>query len=331
LFRIQFAQKFRQKYEKKPQGSSKTFSFDSFFHCETGHSGMERFEQIGALQSELGRLRSVGKKVGFVPTMGALHEGHLSLLKSAKKQCDIVVVSIFVNPTQFNDPSDFEKYPRNLDLDQQRLMERGCDVLFTPSREEMYPKEHKEVYDFGRLSEVLEAAYRPGHFDGMATIVKRLLTVVEPDVAFFGEKDFQQLSIVRSLVKEERLNVDIVGCPIIREDSGLAMSSRNERLTPSEKETAVALSQTLFAMAEQVGVKSPLELEQWGREQLKNAYSLRLEYLAVVDADTFKGISSWEETQNPLALVAAYVGEIRLIDNLKLSTVNKNSEALSDT
>ena len=290
---------------------------------------MKKHEQISALQSELSRMKSAGKRIGFVPTMGALHEGHLSLIKSAKESCDVVVVSIFVNPTQFNDPSDFEKYPRDLERDQQRLEDSGCDVLFAPSREEMYPTEYRESYDFGKLTEVLEAAYRPGHFDGMATIVKRLLTVVNPDAAFFGEKDFQQLSIVRSLVKKEGINVDIEGCPIVREESGLAMSSRNVRLSNSERETAVALSQTLFAMAEKVGELPPSELEEWGRQQLNNAHGIKLEYLAVVDAETFNQPESWSQTSEPLALVAAYVGNVRLIDNLKLSSVTENSSAVS--
>ncbi|MFZ6050697.1 pantoate--beta-alanine ligase [Halocola ammonii] len=291
---------------------------------------MEKIEQIDILQERISRFRSAGKRIGFVPTMGALHEGHLSLLKSAKESCDVVVVSIFVNPTQFNDPSDFEKYPRDLERDQKRLSDSGCDVLFAPSREEMYPCEYKESYDFGKLTEVLEAAYRPGHFDGMATIVKRLLTVVKPDAAFFGEKDFQQLAIVRSLVEKENLKVEIIGCPIVREESGLAMSSRNERLSATEKETATALSQTLFAMADMVGEYSPEELQEWGRSQLENAHGLRLEYLAVVDGTTFSQPQHWSDASEPRALVAAYVGEIRLIDNLKLSPVTENFEAVSN-
>lgn len=284
---------------------------------------MKTFEQIQSLQSYLSDLRSADRTIGFVPTMGALHQGHLSLLKSAKMKCDVVVVSIFVNPTQFNDQGDFDTYPRELARDRSALESNGCDVLFHPSREEMYPKEHKESFDFGRLTNVLEASFRPGHFDGMATIVKQLIGIVKPDAAFFGEKDFQQLAIIRRLAEQEKFQTEIIGCPIVREDNGLAMSSRNERLTEEQKEIAANISRVLFAMQEKIGETPPQQLAEWGREQLESVDGLRLEYLEIVDRKTFEKAENWNTTGGTVVLVAAHVGNVRLIDNLKLSKVGQ--------
>lgn len=248
--------------------------------------------------------------------MGALHEGHISLIDRAKGECDRVIVSIFVNPTQFNNSSDLANYPRTYDRDLKLLTDAGCDVLFFPSVAEIYPKPEKRHWDFGLLSNSLEGFFRPGHFDGMLTVVYKLLEIVRPQRAYFGEKDFQQLSLIRAMVQQEQIPVEIVGCPIIRESDGLAMSSRNMRLTPDERQQALAINRVLYYILTAIDQSDPSELSVRGFELLTKSAGLRPEYFTIVNARTFEPLATWPTNDDSVALVAAYVGEIRLIDNM---------------
>ncbi len=206
---------------------------------------MQIFKTRATLADRVEEHKGRGRSVGMVPTMGALHEGHLSLVRLAKSRCDIVVVSIFVNPTQFNDPEDLKRYPRTPEADAKLLEAEGCDILFLPTVEEIYPEPDTRVFDFGYSGEVMEGAKRPGHFNGVAQVVSRLFTIVKPDVAFFGRKDFQQIAIVKSMVKQLHFNIEIVSCPIVREEDGLAMSSRNALLDPAGRAAAPQIYRTL--------------------------------------------------------------------------------------
>ena len=259
-----------------------------------------------------------GATVGFVPTMGALHAGHLTLIERSVRENDVTVCSIFVNPTQFNEESDLANYPRTLPGDMD-LAEKGrCNVIFLPSVSEMYG-EHIEsiVADYGTLTNTLEGAHRPGHFDGMVTIVRKLLEAISPDRAYFGEKDFQQLSIIKELVERENLPVEIVPCELIRETSGLAMSSRNVRLSEQGRNIALSLSATLKAMRNRQFSDDPAILKAWGANQIIAA-GLRLDYLEIVDANTFEPIEKWEDREMRIH-VAAWVEGVRLIDNIDIS------------
>jgi pantoate--beta-alanine ligase len=279
------------------------------------------FETITGLQTWLRDLRTAGLKVGFVPTMGALHDGHISLINSGKEVCDVLVVSIFVNPTQFNNPDDLAKYPRTFDADLALLEKSGASALFFPSVDEMYPKPEKNHWDFGLLSTSLEGHFRPGHFDGMLTVVKKLLQIVSPESAFFGEKDFQQLALIRRMVLEEGLDVKIIGCPIIRENDGLAMSSRNTRLSAEGRIHALAISRILFSMREQAVIVSPAELLSWGNDALRSSEGIELEYLSIVNARTFERVDGWSTEDDAVVLVAAYVDGVRLIDNVVIKKI----------
>ncbi len=277
------------------------------------------FEKITGVRRWSEDLHAKGESVGFVPTMGALHQGHMSLIDRAKDACDHVVVSIFVNPTQFNNSEDLANYPRTYDHDIGLLKSVGCDALFYPSIPEMYPKPEKKHWDFGLLTSSLEGFYRPGHFDGMLTIVQKLLEIVSPKQAFFGEKDFQQLALIRKMVEVESLPVEIVGCPIVREHDGLAMSSRNVRLNEKQRIEALAISRTLRRVNEESAFSNPQELVRRGMELLSDAPGVRLEYFAIVNAATFEPLTEWPENEEAVALVAVYIGEIRLIDNMVIN------------
>lgn len=274
------------------------------------------FEKITEVRTWSERIGASDLSVGFVPTMGALHEGHISLIDRAKGECDRVIVSIFVNPTQFNNSSDLANYPRTYDRDLKLLTDAGCDVLFFPSVAEIYPKPEKRHWDFGLLSNSLEGFFRPGHFDGMLTVVYKLLEIVRPHRAYFGEKDFQQLSLIRAMVQQEQIPVEIVGCPIIRESDGLAMSSRNMRLTPDERQQALAINRVLYYILTAIDQSDPSELSVRGFELLTKSAGLRPEYFTIVNARTFEPLATWPTNDDSVALVAAYVGEIRLIDNM---------------
>jgi len=276
------------------------------------------FTTIEGLKSCIAAVKASGKRVAFVPTMGALHPGHISLIRLAKQSNDFIVTSIFVNPTQFNNPEDLKNYPRSQERDMEFLKDAGCDAAFIPSVGEIYPEAYKGHWDYGLLSSTLEGFYRPGHFDGVLTVVKRLFEIVEPDTALFGEKDFQQLAHIRRMTKEELPHIDIVGCPTVREKDGLAMSSRNMRLSQEERVVALNISRILFDMQEKKMDFSPSELEEYGRTQFELLHGIKLEYLEIVDMSTFAPVPDWDELFKPIILVAVYVGDVRLIDNLIL-------------
>ncbi|HAG16353.1 MAG TPA: pantoate--beta-alanine ligase [Bacteroidales bacterium] len=274
------------------------------------------FERKNELVAFVRNAKDQGKTIGFVPTMGALHAGHLSLVKISVEQCDMTIASIFVNPIQFNNPKDLEKYPRTFDADSKMLEEAGCDIIFHPSIEEMYPTEAVEKFDFGQLETVMEGAFRPGHFNGVAVVVKRLFEIVNPDKAYFGKKDFQQLAIVKALVKQIQFPVEIIGMETVREPDGLAMSSRNIRLSPDERIKAVEISKVLKFILENKSQYSPLLLEAQAIDRLSKNF--KVEYIQIVDGDSLQPISSWNQTDYPVVCAAAFLGEVRLIDNLEL-------------
>jgi pantoate--beta-alanine ligase len=280
---------------------------------------MNIYSTKGEIGKAVKEARDKGLKVGFVPTMGALHRGHLSLLKRAREENDLSLCSIFVNPIQFNNPHDLEKYPRNPEADHQMLEEAGCDMVFSPTVEEMYPEgEVKEHYDFGHLNEVMEGAHRPGHFNGVAVVVRRLFDICMPHRAYFGEKDFQQLMIIRSLVAMNKLPVEIVGCPIIREDDGLAMSSRNMRLSPEERAIAPRIYETLLMIREEAGKKPLRHVLHLAERRLNALPGMKVEYLLMANEATLLPARSWISARNLRIFVAVYLGEVRLIDNLKI-------------
>ncbi|MCL2683453.1 MAG: pantoate--beta-alanine ligase [Bacteroidales bacterium] len=256
--------------------------------------------------------------IGFVPTMGALHEGHLALVRQAKRENEVVVVSVFVNPIQFNNSEDLEKYPKDLERDLDLLKEVGCDIVFAPDNAEMYPEKPTEIYNFGALETVMEGAFRPGHFNGVAVVVKRLFDLVKPTTAYFGEKDFQQLAIIRALVEQENLAVEIVGCPTVREHDGLAMSSRNTRLSEEDRRIAPQIYKILRDSRDLVDVFTPVQLKTFAEEQLKKIPRTKLEYFEIVNAKTLQPIENWEDCRRRIACVAIWLGDVRLIDNVKI-------------
>lgn len=279
---------------------------------------MQIFHSKNSLSLTLNELRKSGKSIGFVPTMGALHDGHISLVKKAKEENDVVIISIFVNPTQFNNKSDLEKYPRIPEKDVPMLKQAGGDILFMPDEKEMYPEgtvSSSKSLQLGSLGEVMEAAHRPGHFDGVITVVRKLFEIVGTCKAYFGQKDFQQLAVVRFLVKYENLPAEIISCPIVREADGLAMSSRNMRLTPEQRKSATVLSKALFAVQHEWKNKSIEELHQLVTAIINEEPGVKLEYFEIADRDTLMPV---KEKKNAVACVAAYVGEVRLIDNALL-------------
>ncbi len=277
---------------------------------------MKILKKSSVISDKLSLLKKQGKSIGFVPTMGALHQGHLSLIECSNKKDDITVVSIFVNPTQFNNQNDFEKYPRILDDDLEQLKKVKCDLLFVPSNEEMYPDEDTREFDFGHLDKVMEGAHRPGHFRGVGLIVSKLFEVITPDRAYFGEKDFQQIAIIRSLTKKLNLPVEIVSCPIIREEDGLAMSSRNIRLTDEQRKNVPLISKTLFESLVKAKSLSVEETKEWVIRTLNNNAYLDVEYFEIVDENTLLPVESWEQPCNKRGCIAVHVGDIRLIDNI---------------
>jgi pantoate--beta-alanine ligase len=264
------------------------------------------------------RSAKTGKQMGFVPTMGALHEGHLSLVRAAKSKCDIVAASIFVNPTQFGPKEDFAKYPRTFERDCELLKNEGVDFLFAPSAEEMYPKEAVTWVTVEGLSDKLCGRSRPGHFRGVTTVVSKLFHILEPDVAFFGQKDAVQLVLIRRMVRDLNMPVEIVGCPIVRDADGLAMSSRNAYLSAEERKSATVLNRTLKEIRQRFdqGERSSARLLSAGMEIFQQETGARLDYLEIVDPETLDPLSAVQG--NALVALAAYVGTTRLIDNLTL-------------
>ncbi len=263
------------------------------------------------------RTRQSGKTIGFVPTMGALHEGHLSLVKQARLENDVVVVSIFVNPIQFNNPDDLLKYPRTLEKDLNMLAAAGCDVVFNPSVSEMYPEKVEKTYDFGELANVMEGAFRPGHFNGVAIVVQKLFEITLPHKAYFGEKDFQQLQIIKALVKIEKLDLEIVPCPISRENDGLARSSRNERLTPAMRTAAPYIHMVLEEARSLSTAHSASQIISFVKAKFSDHPLLKLEYFSIANSETLQPVSG-TILPGDYGFIAVFAGEIRLIDNIRL-------------
>lgn len=261
-----------------------------------------------------------GSQVGFVPTMGALHSGHISLVERARRECAVVVVSVFVNPTQFNDPNDLKNYPRTPEADAEMLRAAGVDVVFMPSVEEMYPTPDTRVFDFGNIDKVMEGATRPGHFNGVAQVVSRLFDMVRPTKAYFGEKDFQQIAVIRAMVAQLALDVEIVPCPIVRGEDGLALSSRNTLLTPEYRAAAPDICAALRAGAAAVGEKSPAEVEALVTESIERGGLLRVIYVQVVDGASLERVSTWSVAEGGCiqCCVAVQAGDVRLIDNMRM-------------
>ena len=278
---------------------------------------MEIVHSIKDLQAKLAVLRAQGKTVGLVPTMGALHAGHASLVKRSVSENDATVVSVFVNPTQFNDKNDLEKYPRALEADCSLLEQCGAAIAFAPSVEEIYPEPDTRQFSFAPLDTVMEGVYRPGHFNGVCQIVSKLFDMVKPDRAYFGEKDFQQLAIIREMVRQMKLPLDIVGCPIVRKDDGLALSSRNARLSAEERQNALKISQTLFESRNFAINHTVAETRQFVENAIDNAPGLRLEYFELVDGNTLQQIENWNDTDYAVGCITVFCGDVRLIDNMK--------------
>lgn len=277
------------------------------------------FKKAADIGIFLQQKRQNNPKTGFVPTMGALHQGHISLIESARSENDLVVCSIFVNPTQFNDPKDFQNYPITIENDIDLLEKAGCDALFLPAVEEMYPAglENKKTYALGYLETVLEGRYRPGHFQGVCQVVHRLLTIVPADRLYLGQKDFQQCMVIRKMIELENLPIETVICPTLRETDGLAMSSRNMRLDKEAREKAVEISRTLLHIKSSLKTGDLSELKTAAVEQL-NRTGFKTDYVEIADADTLELIGRWDGKQKLVALCAAFLGEVRLIDNMLL-------------
>ena len=271
-------------------------------------------ETRNAIQQQI----SEGKTIGFVPTMGALHEGHLTLIRQAANENDFVVVSIFVNPIQFNNPEDLAKYPRNLNEDLQKLEGTGCKLVFAPTAEEIYPEPDLTKFDFGQLDKVMEGKFRPGHFNGVAIVVKRLFEIVMPHKAYFGEKDFQQLAIINKMVELLQIPVDIVAYPIVREHDGLAMSSRNARLTVDQRAEAPVIFKALTSAKQNHSWFIPAGVKQLVRGEIEENHLFRVEYVDVVNAETLQPFEDWMDVEHAVVCVAAFIGSVRLIDNIVL-------------
>ena len=282
---------------------------------------MKVIHTIEDLQAELSALKAQGKKVGLVPTMGALHAGHASLVKRSVNENDVTVVSVFVNPTQFNDKNDLVKYPRTLEADCKLLEDCGATLVFAPSVEEMYPEPDTRQFGYAPLDTVMEGAFRPGHFNGVCQIVSKLFDAVKPHRAYFGEKDFQQLAIIREMVRQMKFDLEIVGCPIVREEDGLALSSRNARLTSDERENAKNISRTLFKSRTFAATHSVSETQKMVEDAIAAAPGLRLEYFEIVDGNTLQKIGDWNETSYAVGCITVFCGEVRLIDNIKYKEV----------
>lgn len=263
-------------------------------------------------------VRFSGKTLGFVPTMGALHEGHLSLVRRALQENDYCVASIFVNPIQFNNPEDLEKYPRTPERDLQMLEEVGCHAVFMPTVEEMYPDEVTESYDFGHLDKVMEGAFRPGHFNGVAIVVRRLFEIVQPHKAYFGEKDYQQLAIIRELVRKHQIPVEIIPCPIVREPDGLAMSSRNMRLSAAGRSKAPLIYKTLQEARKMAQNHDVATVKKWVTDTLKSIEGFEPEYFEIASGETLLPVNQWDEANTVMGFVVVWLGGVRLIDNIEL-------------
>ncbi len=280
---------------------------------------METIKLIGNVKAKIKQLKKKGNRIGFVPTMGALHQGHLSLVERSMKENDNTLVSIFVNPTQFNNPEDLKNYPRCINRDIQKLSRYNPSIVFVPEVTEMYPEVDTRIFDFGYLDTVMEGKNRKGHFNGVAQIVSKLFEIAEPNKAYFGQKDFQQIAIVKQLVKITGLDVDIVSCPIVREKDGLAMSSRNLLLSEKERKNASEISKTLFKACNLAANLSVEELKKWVFAEISKNPFLSMEYFEIVDDTCLKPIKEWSENNVKIACIAVKVGKVRLIDNVSFT------------
>ncbi|SDC60590.1 pantoate--beta-alanine ligase [Williamwhitmania taraxaci] len=281
---------------------------------------MRVFEKVVDLQSYLNELVKADKKIGFVPSMGALHEGHVSLVTRCVAENDVCVVSIFVNPAQFNDPNDLKNYPRNLEEDLNLLRSVGCDVVFAPTEKEVYPTADTTSFDLGFLDTIMEGKHRPGHFQGVAKVVHRLFEIVKPHTAYFGEKDFQQIAVIRRMVNLTGQSVNIVSCPIIRESDGLALSSRNLLLTPEHRKSAPLIAKTLSEAKRKKGEVGVIELKKWVVEQINSNPLLEVEYFEIVNFKTLEPITTWHLGDDTIGCITVKAGNIRLIDNIKFDS-----------
>lgn len=277
---------------------------------------METITNSEELRRALGSRDRSG--IGFVPTMGALHAGHRSLVERARRECATVVVSVFVNPTQFNDKTDLKNYPRTPKADLRLLEEVGADYVFMPSVEEVYPEPDTRTFDFGMIDKVMEGATRPGHFNGVAQVVSRLFDLVKPAKAYFGEKDFQQIAVIREMVRQLRIPVEIIPCPIVRGEDGLALSSRNTLLDTDHRTAAPYIYKVLKAAVEKSHQTTPDQLAAWVTAQVESNPLLKVIYFQVVDAATMQQVRTWEESPAIQGCIAVQAGDIRLIDNIKL-------------
>ena len=277
---------------------------------------MRVVKTISELKSLISGYKQENKTVGLVPTMGALHAGHKSLVDRARKENDIVVVSVFVNPTQFNNKQDLATYPRTEERDCALLEAAGCDVVFMPAVEEVYPEPDNRQFDLGAVAEVMEGAHRPGHFNGVAQIVSKLFGFVEPDRAYFGEKDFQQSAVIRKMVQLEGFKLQIVACPIKREDDGLALSSRNVRLTAEQRQLAPNIYRVLKESCNFAKSHTVAETEKFVVDSLNALPQMEVEYYSIVDALTMQPVSDWADADSITGCITVYCGEVRLIDNI---------------
>lgn len=280
---------------------------------------MELIETTARLAQAVADARRKGLVIGLVPTMGALHAGHLSLVERARRECDYVIVSLFVNPTQFNNPADLRTYPRTPEADTSLLRAAGVDVAFMPTPQEMYPEPDTRVFDLGPVAEVMEGAMRPGHFNGVAQIVSKLFALAKPHRAYFGEKDYQQIAVIRRMAQLEHFDdIEIVACPICRADDGLALSSRNVRLTPAQRAIAPEIHRILAASvsgrAERI---APAELATRVADAVNATDGMEVEYYQIVDADTLQPLDSWAEGRDAVGCITVWMGDVRLIDNIK--------------
>lgn len=280
---------------------------------------MEIIRTVDGLRERVAEAKANGKSVGLVPTMGALHAGHISLVDRARKENDMVVVSVFVNPTQFNNAEDLATYPRTEESDCAKLAQAGVDVAFIPSVEEVYPEPDTRVFNLGPVAEVMEGAMRPGHFNGVAQIVSKLFAMVEPDRAYFGEKDFQQIAVIRRMVELEGFNLQVIDCPICRESDGLAMSSRNTRLTPEQRQIAPAIHKALEESLVFAHTHTLSDTKRHVIDEINSFPQMEVEYYDIVDPLTMQPLENWSDVKNgsPVGCITVYCGKVRLIDNIK--------------
>ena len=288
----------------------------STFAPQSFHKEMKIFTSVKELRAALDRVEPSG--IGFVPTMGALHAGHRSLVERARRENDTVVVSVFLNPTQFNDKNDLKHYPRTPEADARTLEEAGADFVLMPSVEEIYPEPDTRVFDFGQIDKVMEGATRPGHFNGVAQVVSRLFDIVRPARAYFGEKDFQQIAVIRAMVAQLNLSVRIVECPIVRGEDGLALSSRNQLLDAEHRAAAPHIYATLRRAVERSREMDPAALKAWVTAEVERNPLLKVIYYQSVDALTMQEVASWEDAPRIQGCIAVQAGEIRLIDNIRI-------------